>query len=120
MLRRSTSSFSIDGFGANGAERGRHENIDISFEKMQKWTPREIRQPKPIIDMKQNSCQNRKVSKTNGESKNFDGRMIIKSEIVKIHWIFVSFLKAPKRLVHETVENVTPAERCKIDEIGAT
>ena len=90
------------------------------WKNVQKWTPHEIRQPKPIIDMKQNSCQNRKVSKTSGESMIFDGRMIIKSEIVKIHWIFVSFLKAPKRHVHETVENVTPAQRCKIDEIGAT
>jgi len=60
------------------------------------------------------------VSKTIGESKIFEGRMITKSEIVKIHWIFKSLLNAQKRHVHETMENVTPAQRCKIDEIGAT
>ena len=60
------------------------------------------------------------MSKTIGESKIFEGRMITKSEIVKIHWIFKSLLNAQKRHVHETVENVTPAQRCKIDEIGAT
>ena len=70
--------------------------------------------------MAQNSCQNKKVSKTSGESKIFEGRMIAKSEIVKIHWIFKSLLNAQKRHVHETMENVTPAQRCKIDEIGAT
>ena len=86
----------------------------------QKLTPRDIRQPKLITNMKQHPCQNRKVSKTSGESKILEGRMIIKNEIVKIHWIFMSFLKAPKRHVHETVENVTPAQRCKIHEIGAT
>ena len=58
------------------------------------------------------------MSKTIGESKIFEGRMITKSEIVKMHVIFKSFLKAQKRHVHETVENVTPAQRCKTKEIG--
>ena len=64
--------------------------------------------------------QNKNVPKTIGESKIFEGRMITKSEIVKIHLIFNSLLNAQKRHVHETMENVTPAQRCRIDEIGAT
>ena len=96
------------------------KTLIFHWKNVQKLTPHEIRQPKPIIDMKQNSCQNRKVSKTNGASKIFDGRIIIKREIIEIHLIFVSFLNAAKRHVHETVENVTPAQRCKINEIDAT
>ena len=87
---------------------------------VQKLTPREIRQPKPIINMKRNSCQTRKVSKTNGENKISEGRMITKIEIVEIHYEFATFLKAPKRHVHETIGIVMPAQRCKIGGIGAT
>ena len=48
-------------------------------------TQREIRKAKRTMDMKQNSCQMRNVSKTIGESKIFEGRMIAKSKIVKIN-----------------------------------
>ena len=56
------------------------------WKNVQKLTQREIREAKRTMDMKQNSCQMRNVSKTIGESKIFEGRMIVKSKIVKIHW----------------------------------
>ena len=46
--------------------------------------------------------------------------MITKSEIVEIHWIFKSLSRIHKRHVHETIRIVTPAQRCKINEIVAT
>ena len=62
--------------------------------------------------------QNEKVAKTSGESKNFEGRMIAKSEIVKKRWKYVAFLTATKRRVRQTIGNVMRAQRCKIEEIG--
>ena len=64
------------------------------------------------------SMQNQNVSKTSGENKNFEGRMIAKSEIVKIQWKYVSFLTTQNRHVRQTIGNVMRAQRCKIEEIG--
>ena len=62
--------------------------------------------------------QNKKVSQTSGESKNFEGHMVAKSKIVKIHWTLASFLTTPNRHVRQTIGNVMRAQRCKIEEIG--
>ena len=61
--------------------------------------------------------QNKNVSKTIGESKIFEGRTSATTEIVKIHWEFVSFLAPQNRHVRATAGNVERAERCKIKEI---
>ena len=63
------------------------------------------------------SMQNQNVSKTNGENKNFEGRMAAKSEIVKIHWKYVSFLTTPNRHVRQTIGIMQRAQRSKIEEI---
>ena len=62
--------------------------------------------------------QNEKVPETSGRSKNFEGHMIAKGEIVKIHWKYVSFLTCQNRHVRQTVEIVQRAQRSKIEEIG--
>ena len=64
------------------------------------------------------SMQNEKVAKTSGESKNFEGRMVAKSEIIKKQWKYIAFLTATNRRVRQTIGNVTRAQRCKIEEIG--
>ena len=64
------------------------------------------------------SMQNEKVAKTSGESKNFEGRMVAKSEIIKKQWKYVSFLTTPNRRVRQTIGNVMRAQRSKIKEIG--
>ena len=64
------------------------------------------------------SMQNENVAKTSGESKNFEGHMIAKSEIVKKQWKYVAFLTATNRRVRQTIGNVMRAQRCKIEEIG--
>ena len=62
--------------------------------------------------------QNEKVAKTSGESKNFEGRMVAKSEIIKKkHWKYVAFLTATNRRVRQTIGNVMRAQRCKTEEI---
>ena len=63
------------------------------------------------------STQNGNVPKTIGESKIFEGRMIAKSGIVKIHLKFVSFLTSQNEHVRATTGNVERAEWCKIEEI---
>ena len=62
--------------------------------------------------------QNKKVSKTSGENKNFEGHMITKSEIVKKRKKYITFLTATNRRVRQTIGNVMRAQRCKIEEIG--
>ena len=62
--------------------------------------------------------QNEKVAKTNGESKNFEGRMFAKTEFVKKRWKYIAFLTATNRRVRQTIGNVTRAQRCKSEEIG--
>ena len=62
--------------------------------------------------------QNENVSKTIGESKNFEGHIATKSGIVKIRWKFVSFLTPQNRHVRATTGIVERAERCKIEEIS--
>ena len=64
------------------------------------------------------SMQNEKVPETIGGSNNFEGHMIAKSEIVKIHVEFVPFLTPQNRHVRATTRIVQRAERCKIEEIG--
>ena len=65
------------------------------------------------------SMQNENVAKTSGENKNFEGRMIAKSEIVKKkQWKYIAFLTATNRRVRQTIGNVMRAQRCKIEEIG--
>ena len=61
---------------------------------------------------------NQKVAKTSGESKNFEGRMVAKSEIIKNQLKYIAFLTATNRRVRQTIGNVTRAQRCKIEEIG--
>ena len=64
------------------------------------------------------SMQNQKVAKTIGESKNFEGRMVAKSEILKKQWKYNAFLTATNRRVRQTIGNVMRAQRCKTEEIG--
>ena len=66
----------------------------------------------------QNFSQNKNVAKTIGESKIFEDRTRTKSEIVKGHWKYVSFLTTPNRHVRESMGFMQRAERCKIEEIG--
>ena len=62
--------------------------------------------------------QNENVSKTIGESNNFEGHIATKNGIVKIRWNFVSLLTPQNRHVRATTGIVERAERCKIEEIG--
>ena len=64
------------------------------------------------------SMQNENVAQTNGENKNFKGRMVAKSEIVKKQLKCMSFLTAANRRVRQTIGNVMRAQRCKSEEIG--
>ena len=64
------------------------------------------------------SMQNQKVAKTSGESKNFEGRMVAKSEIIKKQWKHIACLTATNRRVRQTIGNVMRAQRCKTEEIG--
>ena len=64
------------------------------------------------------SMQNEKVPETNGRSNNFAGHMIANSEIVKIHWKYVSFLTTQNRHVRQTIGILQRAQRSKIQEIG--
>ena len=64
------------------------------------------------------SMQNEKVAKTSGESKNFEGRMVAKSEIIKKQLKYIAFLTATNRRVRQTIGNVMRAQRCKSKEIG--
>ena len=61
--------------------------------------------------------QNEKVSETIGRNNNFEGHKIAKSEIVKIHWKYVSFLTTQNRHVRQTMGIVQRAQRSKIEEI---
>ena len=61
--------------------------------------------------------QNENVSKTIGESNNFEGHIAAKRGIVKIHWEFVAFSTPQNRHVRATTGIVQRAERCKIEEI---
>ena len=60
------------------------------------------------------SMQNEIVAKTNGKSKNFEGRMIAKSEIAKKQLKYIPCLTATNRRVRQTIGNVRRAQRCKI------
>ena len=62
--------------------------------------------------------QNEKVAKTSGESNDFEGRMVAKSEIIQKQWKYIAFLTATNRRVRQTIGNVMRAQRCKIEEIG--
>ena len=64
------------------------------------------------------SMQNEKVAKTSGESKNFEGRMVAKSEILKKHLEYITLLTATNRRVRQTIGNVMRAQRCKIEQIS--
>ena len=64
------------------------------------------------------SMQNEKAAKTSGESKNFEGRMVAKSAIIKKQLKYIEFLTATNRRVRQTIGNVMRAQRCKIEEIG--
>ena len=63
------------------------------------------------------SMQNENVAQTNGENKNFEGRMVAKSEIIKNQWKYVTFMTATNRRVRQTIGNVTRAQRFKMEEI---
>ena len=62
--------------------------------------------------------QNVKVPETSGGSMNFEGRMVAKSEIVKMQLEYVAFSTPQNRHVRATIGIVERAERCKIEEIG--
>ena len=64
------------------------------------------------------SLQNLIVFKTNGENKNFEGRMVAKSEITKKQLKYTACLTITNRRVRQTIRNVMRAQRCKIGEIG--
>ena len=53
------------------------------------------------------SMQNEKVAKTSGESKNFEGRMLAKSEIIKKLLKYLAFLTATNRRVRQTIGTVS-------------
>ena len=61
--------------------------------------------------------QNQNVSKTIGESNNFEGRMAAKSKNAEVHWKYASFLVTRNRHVRQTIGNVMRAQRSKIKEI---
>ena len=67
--------------------------------------------------MMQKLKQNKNVSETSGESKNFEGHIAAKSGIVKIRLKFASFWTPQNRSVRATTGIVQRAERCKIEEI---
>ena len=48
----------------------------------------------------------------------FEGRIACESKIVKIHWKYVSFFAPRNRHVRQTIGNVMPAQRCRIEEIN--
>ena len=62
--------------------------------------------------------QNQYVPETIGGSKNFEGHMIAKREIVKIHLKYVLFLTTQNRHVHQTIGIVQQPQRSKIEEIS--
>ena len=62
--------------------------------------------------------QNQNVSKTIGESKNFEGDIATKRGIVKIRLKFEACLIPQNRHVRATTGIVERAERCKIEEIN--
>ena len=64
------------------------------------------------------SMQNEKVAKTSGESKNFEGDMFARSEIIKKLLKYIACLTTTKRRVRQTIGNVMRAQRCKSEEIG--
>ena len=64
------------------------------------------------------SMQNEKSAETSGGSKNVEGHLIAKSEIVKIHSKYVSFWTTQNRHVRQTIGIVQRAQRSKIEEIG--
>ena len=64
------------------------------------------------------SMQNEKVPETSGRSNNFEGHMIAKSEIVKMHWKYVAFLTTQNRHLRQTIGILQRAQRPKIQEIG--
>ena len=64
------------------------------------------------------SMQNEKVAKTSGESNNFEGRMVAKSEIIKKQAKYLAFLTATNRRVRQTIGNAMRAQQCKTEEIG--
>ena len=59
------------------------------------------------------SMQNEKLPETSGRSKNFEGHMIAKSEIVKIRLKDVSSLTCQNQHVRQTTGNVMRAQRSK-------
>ena len=61
--------------------------------------------------------QNEKVPETSGRSKNFEGHMIAKSEMVNIQWKYELFLTTQNRHVRQTIGIVQRAQRSKIEEI---
>ena len=65
-----------------------------------------------------NQCKTKQVGKTSGESKNFEGRIVAKSKIIKNQWKYVAFLTTPNRHVRQTIGNVMRAQRSKIKERG--
>ena len=62
--------------------------------------------------------QNENVSKTTGESNNFEGHIATTSGIVKIRSKFVSFLNAQNWHVRQTIRIMQRAQRSKMEEIG--
>ena len=63
------------------------------------------------------SMPNGKEPKRTGESKNFEGHMIAKSEIDKIRLKYVTFLTTRNRHVRQTTGNVMRAQQSKNEEI---
>ena len=57
------------------------------------------------------------MPRTSGRRNIFEGHITGKSKIGKIHWKYVSFLTPQNRHVRQTMGNVMPVERCKIEEM---
>ena len=87
------------------------------WKNVYKWVHDEIQGWQRSLTTMQKLKQNKNVSQTIGESKNFESHIAAKSGIVKIQWKFVSFLTPQNRHVRATTGNVERAERCKLEEI---
>jgi hypothetical protein len=65
----------------------------------------------------QKHCYNENVFKTKAENVIYETHIAAKSEIVKIHWGYVSFSTTQNRHVRESISFMQRAGRCKIQEI---
>ena len=105
------------GFRKHGKMIVTSVNVKTLKKTLGKLVHDEIQGWQRSLTIMQKLKQNKNVSETSGESKNFEGHIAAKRGIVKIHWKFVSFLTPQNRHVRATTGIVERAERCKIEEV---